>query len=270
MTDDPWRSAFAHHEQAPLVWISLINEGYLPFAKHFQRNLDSLHLNHPAFRLIVACSDDAALEGARALGMNAVRLPCTGSYAKELTTYSTPAYNAITFAKLDALRGALFAARRAGVGLLGFIDFDITLMSNPTNLILQLAQEKPEADVFAQCEEGGQSACRETSAVQCPNMCSGVLVLRTGNCAIDSCLTYSAEDVASWPGDQGFLSKGLKKLSIRRAALPRATFPNGSFAGVNKYDTRQELTGAALVHFNWLLAGDKVRIMKAWNMWFGD
>lgn len=264
-----WDAAFACHAGAPLVWISMINTGYLGFARHFQRNLDALGLALP---LVVACTDAAAYAGAVALGMAAVRMPPPLNdtpLATALTTWSTPEYRAVTFVKLDALRAALAAARRASIRLVGFIDFDIALLRDPSPAVVAAAAARPDVALWAQCEEP-RGRCGERPHAPCPKLCSGVLALRTDVPAADACLAYTAADVRRHACDQEFLQEAWDAARLPRASLDRVAFPNGLQAGVDTHASRPRLRGAVLVHFNWLEAAAKVPTMRRWRLWHGE
>ena len=199
--DAAFRDKFGQKE---IVWITLINKGYLPYCLNF---LKSMAQCYAAFTLIVFCLDKDTM-----LALQDQPL-CYCIYADfiveknkklalatDLKQWGQLEYKRIVFAKLDAIQYTLqhLVQGWSAVKYVGYIDTDIWLFKDPTPTVLALANANRTVPVFAQCDE----ACGMCSSrTQCPNLCSGVFVLRN-MMTLAPLLDYKDSEVAVSMSDQ--------------------------------------------------------------------
>lgn len=297
---DTWTEAMSRFSGSALVWISVVNQGYLPYAHHFIGNLQALGLAD-RFPLIIACIGDAALRDLRPLWPHVVKMDIEGEVAAGLEVFRTASYLRVVFKKLDAMRDVLSLAAASNVGAVGYLDFDVTLRTDPTPLVVAELEANPASPVVAQCDEESHNCANPES---CPVMCSGMYKGRVGQvgralniaracpwpagvyalraseaAALLPILAYDDSDVRD--GDQDHLQRGFNAANIKVRSLDRARFPNGWMAGFRVGETivpREDIVPrddalvgeAAVVHFNFLVTTTKEMTMRAWEMWFGD
>ena len=245
-----------------LVYVTMIDNGYVAFLEHFRRNLASLACALP---LVVACLDDVALTAARRLGFAAVDARAPDSVTG-LKAWLSKEYKGVVLQKLGMLRDACAAAADHGVEWVCSLDMDVTLLRDPTRALLDAADAAPGAAVVAQCDE--QTQC--TGRACCPQPCSGVMLLRAAVAAAKNSwfvLRDGEADAAGISGDQDVLVKRWNDEGTPRVALSRELFPNGAAARVAEGNARAVPRDAVLVHFNWIEGADKEVRMRQMGMW---
>ena len=275
-----------------MLWVSLVNEGYVPFAKHFIQNVRALFGERSAtFPLLIACTHVAAFDALKGLWDACILLcphdpskcepdrplahsrcplvaPSLHASLSDLMTYGSATYKQIVFAKLDVMAAATLVAAEMGCRAAAFIDFDVALLQDPTGPIADLLRQHPDVSVFAQCDEQSRQHC--SSRDKCPWMCSGVLAFRCRDRDLfKAAFDYDAKDFFR-EGDQSHLLHRFNALRVRRLSLDRTLFPNGQAARVSAGRQDDVASSAVLVHFNWLRAAEKVPTMKAWRLWYGE
>ena len=256
-----WQFALRGLQNAPLVWISMINSGYVAFARHFINNLKALGLED--FPLVIVCIDDesyAAMQHQR-------RVRFGHGFDKQLTAYGTPDFKRIMFNKLDSISAAMAQFVKCNIGVLGYIDLDVAVLKNPTPIVLDMFHANPEAAVVSQC---GECARTCSCAQACPLFCAGVMAFRTSLAErIQPALHYLPEHVLTTEGDdQGFLNLTLPRHGIRNVTVNTELFPNGAAANVSGAPDADIISKAALIHFNYLYAADKIPAMRRWGLWY--
>jgi len=246
-----------------IVWITLINKGYLRFTQNF---LESMKRNKCIFPLIVYCLDN---ECAIAL-KNYPNVTCIsanpfirGQMNKGLTVWKSIEYKRIVFSKLDAIKYTLDLPEYKDFSV-GYIDTDIILFKDPTPIMLKALAENPEATVISQCDEE-YTQC--SNNVKCPNICSGVIVFRQ-SFITKSLLNYSERDIITNLTDQHFLAVQFKKLNISYLTIHKNIFMNGAFPGVRMDGHVLKIPDeAVLLHYNYMIGSFKEHYMKKNFMW---
>lgn len=270
-----WTFAVAPLANEPVVWVSMANEGFLPYALHFLKNLELLGLGHGVFPLIVACFDVFTVRKLSGMWPHLVYIGPNDTTIKEavhtnLLSYGSKPYKRLMFAKLDILSAALQHVRAAGIPTLGYIDFDVTMTKDIRPLIAAELDLYPTYPLVTQCDETQPGPCMNTH--RCPHMCGGLLLLRSSAAdVLTPLMQYTPESMDAWPHtDQEFFEEALNKAGVQRGSLNRTLFPNGAAAHVNDEDhTIDELNETALVHFNYLIGDRKLHVMRKWKAWYG-
>jgi hypothetical protein len=247
----------------PIVWITLINKGYVRFTQNF---LESMKKNKCIFPLIVYCLDN---ESATAL-KNYHNVTCIsanpfirGQMNKGLTVWKSIEYKRIVFSKLDAIKYTLDLPEYKDFSV-GYIDTDIILFKDPTPIMLKALAENPDATVISQCDEE-YTQC--SNNVKCPNICSGVIVFRQ-SFITKSLLNYTEKDIITNLTDQHFLAVQLKKLNISYLTIHKNIFMNGAFPGVRMDGHILKIPEeAVLLHYNYMVGSFKEQYMKKNYMW---
>ena len=274
-------SPFDSCSRDPLVWVSLINEGYLPFARHFCANLRRLGYSDgsvvaaTAFPLVIFCTDTATLDKTRVFWKHCMLLEeralDEGCLSTELTAFLTREYKRIVFAKLDVLARGLRECARIGAVFLGYIDFDIALLADPTPAVLEAFHAHADASCVTQCDEDRTPVCSNPS--RCPLMCSGIMALRVCDAQrLQPALVYTHSALDSFCGDQDFLMVRMNALGLQRWTLDKTTFPNGagSAADVRGARSPDTIARSVAIHFNYLFGREKEAAMRRWGLWCGD
>jgi hypothetical protein len=253
-----------------MQWITLINFGYVDFTKNFIRSMEKAAVN---FVLRIYCIDDEAItaltgfsdkcECRKADFLDKLRLPSEWKVwmhhrdSKEEMRAALD-YRRITMSKLNVISHEL----RTTNDVVGYIDMDIVLFSDPTSIILDVMDQHPDVDIFAQCDEPG-SHC--TSSL-CHNFCTGVVIFRPHILKTDL-FSYTSRDVVTLTGDQEFLNRQVKVHGVQVKTLDRQVFPNGCVFPLLRA-VPVDFSGACLVHFNWMVGKEKIAAMKLQNVWF--
>jgi len=246
-----------------IVWITLINQGYIRFTQNF---LESMRKNNCIFPLIVYCLDN---ESATAL-KNYKNVTCIsanpfirGQMNKDLTIWKSIEYKRIVFSKLDAIKYTLDLPEYKDFSV-GYIDTDIFLFKDPTPLMLKALSDNPDAIVISQCDED-KLYCSNIN--KCPNICSGVIVFRQ-SFITKSLLNYSERDIITNLTDQHFLAVQFKKLNISYLTIHKNIFMNGFFPGVRMDGHVLKIPDeAVLLHYNYMIGSYKEYFMKKNFMW---
>lgn len=248
----------------PLVWITLINYGYINYTKNF---LKSMEVHSCPFKLIVYCLDkkiiDELSEYKNAICFDA-SLFIKEEFAPYLTEWNTMDYKKICFSKLDAIKYTHTLSHINGIWAVGYIDTDIIVFKNPTDIFINKMRSDRNIAVFSQCDENSNNTeC--SNQTNCPDMCTGTMVFRTGS--IDnSIFNYSDEDILKYSGDQHFLEVTFNKNQINRLTISRDILLNGAYPGLKDNFVLPE--SAYLIHYNWMIGSQKEYYMKKNSMWY--
>lgn len=247
-----------------LVWITLINHGYVDYTKNFLLSMEKAQIT---MTLVVYCTDEQSM-AELATYKNCVCLdarPFLKTVLPDaLKEWADIDYKRITFAKLDAILYTLKATRDLGVLSVGFIDTDIILLKDPTPLFQRHMTAFKNINVFSQCDE---NASRCSNRVACPCLCSGVIVFRNIP-SIDPVLVYTEDDIPKYMCDQHFLLHTFRQHNTICLTHEKDVLLNGSFPGV-KSDVPLVLPESAhLIHFNWMVGHEKKATMKKHGMWY--
>ena len=245
-----------------IVWITLINQGYIKFTLNF---LESMKRHNCIFPLIVYCLD----EGSMCAFEKYPNVNCISANPfmrrqmnTQLTVWKSLDYKRIVFSKLDAINYTMDLPQYKDF-LVGYIDTDIILFKNPSDIILKEFEENPEALFVSQCDE---DTLQCTNFSQCTNICSGVIVFKQSS-IIRSLLKYVEWDIVENLTDQHYLSKKMKGLNYR--TINKNILLNGSFPGVKEYHIPLVIPQCAiLLHYNYMIGDFKEMYMKKNRMWY--
>lgn len=245
-------------EEPKVIWFTLINKGYVDYTKNF---LKSMEKSGCTFKLIVYCLDTQAMDDLKDYqNCECIKFDMKKSMSTGMSKWATKEYKDVVFAKLDAMQKTMEKYPNKPVG---YIDTDIVLLSDPTPIILDSMQKHPDIDVFAQCDESGEKC---TDHLNCPYICSGVIVFRKP--LSDKIFKYTVEDMNTFWGDQDFLLNKFNTNGIKTFTIDKNIFLNGSYEGIQSGSPATLPKEACLVHFNWMVGDQKVKRMKEQNMWY--
>lgn len=252
-----------------LVWITLINHGYVDYTKNFLIAMEKAQID---MTLVVYCTDAKSMTElaghARCICLDAQPF-LTSALPTDLKEWEDIDYKRITFAKLDAIRYTLHQTRPLGVQAVGFIDTDIILLKDPTPVFLRHMAAFTNIAIFSQCDENGGINGRCSNRLQCPCLCSGVIVFRNTS-AIDPLLAYDESDITRFMCDQHFLLHNFRRHGATCLTLEKDVLLNGSFPGVKSDVPLIVPDSACLIHFNWMVGHEKRATMKKRGMWYVD
>ena len=244
----------------PIVWITLINYGYVNYTLNF---IESMKRHDCVFPFIVYCMDQESMNALskipNVLCLSALPfIRCMMN--KNMTSWNTIDYKRIVFSKLDAIKYSLELFKTSSIG---YIDTDIVLFKDPTSTMLSALAEFPEARVISQCDENCLNC---TNRRRCPNICTGVIVFRQGIESIRLC-RYTEKDIQTNYTDQHCLLKSLNNLNIKYITISKHVFINGAIPGLK--DGKIDLPNSAvLLHFNYMSGNLKEYYMNANKMWY--
>ncbi|NDB82207.1 MAG: hypothetical protein EB127_05615 [Alphaproteobacteria bacterium] len=247
-----------------IVWITLINKGYVNFTKNF---LESMKRNNCIFSLIIYCLDNesiVALQGYTNVTCVSANPFIRGLMNKNLTIWKSIEYKRIVFSKLDAIKYTMDLPEFKG-SCVGYIDTDIILFKDPTPIMIKALSDNPDAIVISQCDE---DTLQCSNINKCPNICSGVIVFRQ-SFITKSLLQYSERDIITNLTDQHFLTEQFKKLNVNHVTIDKNVFMNGFFPGVKMDGHVLKIPDeAVLLHYNYMIGSYKEYFMKKNKMWF--
>ena len=160
-----------------IVWIRLINKGYIEFAKNFIMSIkkNCCEFDNSSFfsSFVIFCTDQESYDEFKN-EYNCVLF--LSPLSSEIQQWETKGYKEIVFKKLDVISCTL---KNTVADYVGFIDMDIVLFSNPTKLIEQYISQYPDVSIFAQCDEvlmNGMNTC--SNRTYCPSICTGMIVFK--------------------------------------------------------------------------------------------
>jgi hypothetical protein len=253
-----------------LVWITLINAGYLNFTKNF---LESMKVFNSTFKLIVYCIDQTSIEALKnydnCICINAINFLKYSNLTSELKAWSEIDFKKITFSKLDAILFTLKSVSDIQINAVGYIDMDIVVLSDPTNIILELMNQNENIKIFAQCDEEYKNCNGQCSnKFNCCNICSGIIIFRNQN-DIYHIFKYDENDINNFTSDQDFIRSKVFKYNIPNLTIDKNIFLNGTHPGLNN-ENAMIPTNTSLIHFNYLIGKNKEKFMRDKKLWFLD
>ena len=245
-----------------IEWITLINAGYIDFTRNF---IESMKRNNCMFPLTVYCTDNESMislqEYSNVRCIDA-KLFLKFEVSESLTSWGQIDYKKLVFAKLDAIK---YAMTQYPKSYIGYIDTDIILFKNPTNTILKTFQSNSDAIFVSQCDEP-KTQCSNSD--NCQHFCSGVIVFKNVD-IVNKLLDYTPNDVMTLSGDQHYLLNMANKYNIRHITVDKNIFLNGTYPGVNNLNIPLIVPPLAdLIHYNYLVGNNKIKLMQKNNMWF--
>jgi hypothetical protein len=252
--------------QKPLIWITLINKGYIHFTKNFLKSMD---VHACPFKLIIYCLDKESIDELSDCP-NAVCFDASCFIRDEmrsrqgLADWLSMDYKKIVFSKLDAIKYTLEICNKYGIWAVGYIDTDIVVFKDPSRDILNYMMNYQNTMIFSQCDEDSRYC---SNIHQCPHICSGVIVFRTGG--VDrSIFNYSISDIDKYDGDQKFLLNNIIQKQITYLTVSKDIFLNGVYPGINEAGKLILPESASLLHYNYMYNSKKEECMKLQSMWY--
>jgi hypothetical protein len=245
-----------------IVWITLINKGYVNFTKNF---IESMKRNDCIFPLIVYCTDNDSMTALKHYS----NITCIDAspflkhkFSEKFSKYGQMEYKYICFAKLDAIK---FALTQYKDSYIGYIDTDIIVLKNPEKTIMNAFTLNPKAVFVSQCDEN-RLHC--SNLQNCPNICAGLIIFKNIS-IVNKLLNYTDHHVKTMRNnDQEFIQKIANKYKIKHVTIKKNIFLNGVFPGVNNDALLKLPSTAELVHFNYLKGNQKIVQMKKNKMWY--
>jgi hypothetical protein len=248
---------FANHE---LVWITIINGSYVDLTKNF---LESMKRVSCGFKLIVYFIDSIVQEELLHYD-NCVCLDASIFLKTNLNPghvqWGDLDYIRLCFAKLDAI---LYTMRLLhSVKTIIYIDTDIVLFSDPSHIALSYQAHYPDADIIAQCDEGG-TVCSEST--RCPSFCAGIMIIKNKTTS-EFLFQYTDDDVSNNSSDQSYMNDMVKKYNIPHVTVEKSCFMNGAYTHAWNTPISEE---ACLLHFNYIVGNkNKIDKMKSMGLWY--
>ena len=246
-----------------IIWITLINHGYIEYTRNFLKALEVNRVEN--FRLIIYCINEETIEELRENRycecVNANVFLDKKEYTDKFTVFQTEEYKRIVFAKLDAIKYTLENNKEK---MVGYIDMDIVLFRNPTEVIMEEMIKYPEYDVYSQCDEN--KICRDK--FNCRKICSGLCVFKNKE-EMYECFNYREEDLKEFIGDQDVLLYNLNKHNMRHITIDKNVFINGGYKYIFRKEIQVEFPkNKCAVHFNFIAGNEKIHRMKVQKMWY--
>lgn len=248
----------------PLIWITIINKGYINYTRNFLR---SMEIHGISFTLIVYCLDKDTMNNLEPY-KNVVCLDASyfikGTLDPSFSQWGMISYKSLVFSKLDALKYSLNLCKKYNIHLLSYIDTDIIVLKDPTPIILAAFNEHFNMDIIHQCDETIQ-ICSNSS--YCPAMSTGVIALRTSKLP-DSIFEYCSDNIIDNMSDQHYLIHRIDEVGIQRMSINKYIFLNGIFPNLTTPNFLILPESASLIHFNCMIGNEKEESMKLKGMWF--
>ena len=278
-TGEILKSSISNIGKVEIQWTTLINSGYVKYAKNFLFARKSLNLN---FGIMIWCSEAETVHLMQSLNLCVPPVHClllpelsqAPLLPSELQEFGHEGYKRVMFAKLDAIVATKnYLAALGRFPWLGFLDMDVALFRDPTDVFATYAENHPNFSVFTQCDEGTVNVpCSEPES--CPNMNAGVMILRNSP-KILQILSHADADLKLFHTDQDYLRATLDLGGIRRFSLPRDILSNGAYIGIHEHPYEEARTlfhdlqnvNTSLLHFNWLVGDQKMVAMKVFGEW---
>jgi len=148
-----------------------------------------------------------------------------------------------------------------------YLDSDIVLFKDPVPYLETILSA--ENYLWFQCDEHneGDYTCKGTGL--CTNICTGVIAFYKDETTKSKLLSMVKHDDALWKSckdnnDQEYIQKKIALESIPFRTLDRGLFPNGLFLGKDHWKT---LAAPHLLHFNFIVGGNKQRVIKSKGFW---
>ena len=250
-----------------ILWITLINYGYIDYAKNFLKSIELRNIN---FKLLIYCLDNETLEelsgykNCICMSADIFTKRRQNAAKKRLVHWKEPEYRGLVFLKLDAMLYSLHRGRSINIKSVGYIDTDIVLMSDPTAVMTDRMNEHPIINVFAQCDEVGSSC---SNKFNCSVFCSGVIVFRNIP-ELYKYFVYDNSHINLCSGDQEYLYIMFKRFKIPVLTIEKNIFLNGAHFKDNPGIPANFPREMCLIHFNHMVGNAKREKMKEQKMWY--
>lgn len=184
----------------------------------------------------------------------------------KVACHGTGDFNRITKLKLSAFT---YFLKNPTIERLLYLDSDIVIFRDPVPYLEKtLTQEK---SLWFQCDEHNPEFTCSLEQRGCGNCCTGVIGFWLGTSDLrNQYLNLVSCNESLWKtckenNDQEYIQKQLQQYSISYTTFPRSFFPNGSFL---RNDYWKSLPEPFLLHFNFIVGGNKQRVMKSKGFWY--
>lgn len=199
----------------------------------------SMHKSNVPFTLLIFVLDNEAvdilhrrLDGRSDVGKYyIVPYEVTQSIIPALETHvdfaqwGESAYKVLTFYKIDIMRYMSSRSLPSTTKATAFIDTDMYLFKDPTEIFLKNLDLHQSTQVFTQCDEDITGECVGQQPGQaCRNPCSGIVVMRRDFVLM---VDYTTEHVTHMAGDQQLLNIYWRQAGISRRSVSRLIVKNG-------------------------------------------
>ena len=193
-----------------------------------------------------------------------IRLQLQGDTTK-VASHGSGDFNRITKLKLSAFT---YLLQNPKIQRLFYLDSDIVLFRDPLSYLqTTLTAEYP---LWFQCDEHNPEYICSRVNNGCGNCCTGVIGFWIGSEQTRTLfLNMVSQNDDLWKqckdnNDQEYIQKKMGLLNIQFQTFPRPLFPNGSFL---RDDHWKSLPEPFLMHFNFIVGGNKQRVMKSKGFW---
>ena len=261
-------TTFARYQDEDVVWVTVINEYYTDFTKNFLLSMREHDVSFPFIIYCINMSEDK-MRDLLDYGNDKVSVLSADQFMKNdvtngMTIYATNDYKKIVFSKLDAIKYTMSQSREFNIKNVGYMDTDIVIFKNPTDVITETMPLYPDVDVVSQCDEG-EKQCSDS--MNCPKICSGVIVFRNKP-SMENLFGYKDEDVDKYEGDQDYLLVEMRKQNVKFLTIDKDIFQNG-IVFYNIKEKNELITDKlCLVHFNWMPNFTKQDKMREYGVWY--
>jgi hypothetical protein len=195
-----------------------------------------------------------------------VQLQLQGDTTK-VASHGSGDFNRITKLKLSSFS---YLLKDSTIERLLYIDSDIVLFRDPVPYIESNLNN--EHSLWFQCDEHNpEFTCKKKNQEDCGNCCTGVIGFWVGTSELrNQYLKMISYDETLWKqckenNDQEYIQKRMNQLGISYSIFSRTLFPNGSFLRDDHWKT---LDSPYLLHFNFIVGGNKQRVMKSKGFWY--
>jgi len=250
-----------------IIWFTFANFGYREYIKNF---LESSRRYKTNFILHLLCSDDLLFNE---IG-NDPNCYCIRSnlfFNSNLTTEFRDIDNIeckkLMSCKLDVFSSLLKYLKSFNINMMGYIDTDIILLKNPTELFLKISNENPNINIFAQCDENANECYHN---LKCPNPCTGVLLFKYDDFLIQllDYKTLGCEVTKFQNNEQDYLKYVCTKTNYPIYTITKKYLANGTLSGLKNNYPINIPESIYCLHFNWMVGNQKKEYMKKNNLWF--
>jgi len=238
-----------------LAW-TLTSNGY----KYLTWNM-ALHWRKavPGVPLLVVCADKASYYFLNREGVRCVLLDAVTDYGTQIVPFGSRQFSRLNRVKLQMLK--LFA-EDPSIHQCLYLDGDIIVYKN---IVTDIKERLSEASLLMQCDEKQHECTSNTTSLQCPNFCTGLIAWNHG---IDTRL-FIVNDETVWaksPEDQVWVNTMIQALQISVTPLSRNLYPNGARASLTK-NTPELSEKAICLHYNYRVGDSKKADMKRYGDW---
>lgn len=227
-------------------------------------------LNVP-WKLLIVCLDKEShrffsqVSNIPSIVLPDVQLQIQGDVSK-VASHGTGDFNRITKLKLAAFT---YLLKNQAVERLLYLDSDIVLFRDPVPYLETVVNK--EAPLWFQCDEHNPDfTCSKRDEKLCGNCCTGVIAFWLSDEEERArWLRLVSFDDSLWKqckenNDQEYIQKRMLQMEIQYKTFPRDLFPNGSFLRDDRWKTLPE---PYLLHFNFIVGGNKQRVIKSKGFW---